>query len=170
MKYYAGIGARKTPKVTLDEMKVIASNLSKNGYVLRSGAAVGADQAFEKGCKGPKEIYLPWFLFNGYIENDEIFSAPRLENYSEARKIAAEFHPKWTTLSHTAKRYHTRNVYQILGKDLNTPSNLVVCWTEDGKASGGTGQALRIAKSYKIPIINLKIHSFNLNNLSDFTE
>jgi hypothetical protein len=168
MKYYAGIGARKTPKITLDEMKVIASILSKEGYTLRSGGAHGADQAFEKGCKGPKEIYIPWFLFNGYIEDDQIFNAARLNNYQEAKTIAAKFHPTWNTLSSTSRKYHTRNVYQILGKDLNTPSNLVVCWTSDGKASGGTGQALRMAKHYKIPIINLKIHSFDLHNLSQF--
>lgn len=168
MNYYAGIGSRKTPKVVLDQMKVVASKMSQSGYTLRSGAADGADQAFEKGHKGPKEIYLPWFLFNGYIENDQVFSSPRLENYQEAKKIAGEFHPKWQTLSHTSKRYHTRNVYQVLGKDLNTPSKMVICWTENGKAMGGTGQALRIAKHYKIPIINLKVHSFDLKSLSDF--
>jgi hypothetical protein len=33
---------------------------------------------------------------------------------------------------------------------------MVVCWTKDGKSSGGTGQALRIAEYYSIPIFNLK--------------
>jgi hypothetical protein len=49
-----------------------------------------------------------------------------------------------------------RNAMQILGEDGNTPVEMVVCWTKDGKASGGTGQALRIAEYYSIPIFNLK--------------
>lgn len=46
-------------------------------------------------------------------------------------------------------------MYQVLGYDLKTPSDMVICWTKDGGASGGTGQALRIAKDYNIPIYNL---------------
>lgn len=50
----------------------------------------------------------------------------------------------------------SRNSYQVLEKDLNTPVEFVLCWTKDGKASGGTGQAMRIAKDKNIPIFNLK--------------
>jgi hypothetical protein len=43
----------------------------------------------------------------------------------------------------------------------------VVCWTSDGKASGGTGQAIRIAKYYEIPTYNLnnKEEKRDLTNL-----
>lgn len=34
-------------------------------------------------------------------------------------------------------------------------SSFVVCWTSDGKDSGGTGQALRIARDRNIPVYNL---------------
>jgi hypothetical protein len=52
-----------------------------------------------------------------------------------------------------------------LGKDLNTPSVFVVCWTEDGcfhdnertKETGGTGQAISVASDNDIPIFNLKL-------------
>lgn len=45
----------------------------------------------------------------------------------------------------------------MLGPKLDSPVNFVVCWTSDGKASGGTGQALRIAAdpAYAIPVFNL---------------
>ena len=46
-------------------------------------------------------------------------------------------------------------MYQVLGEDLQTPTSFIVCWTKDGKASGGTGQALRVAKKYDIPVFNL---------------
>ena len=51
--------------------------------------------------------------------------------------------------------------------DLATPVNCVVCWTRDGKASGGTGQAMRFAEYLEIPIFNL--YSANaLDNLAQF--
>ncbi len=46
--------------------------------------------------------------------------------------------------------------FQVLGSDLETPVSFVVCWTIGGKISGGTGQALRIAKDLGIPIFNLE--------------
>ena len=48
-----------------------------------------------------------------------------------------------------------RNGYQVLGYDLKTPSKFLICWTKDGKETGGTAQAMRIAKDYKIPVYNL---------------
>jgi hypothetical protein len=48
-----------------------------------------------------------------------------------------------------------RNCYQMLGLDLKTPVEFVICWTPQGKGAGGTGQALRIARDLKIPIYDL---------------
>ncbi len=77
-----------------------------------------------------------------------------------ADKIAEANHPNWAACNDSARKLHTRNVYQVLGPGLGvvsheTMSKFVVCWTKDGKASGGTGQALRIAAKYDIPIFNL---------------
>jgi len=72
-----------------------------------------------------------------------------------AHTIAAKYHPRWNTLKSTVKLLMARNTHQILGQDLRTLSNFVVCWTADGKNSGGTGQALRLAVACKIPIYNL---------------
>ncbi|NMA16004.1 MAG: hypothetical protein GX935_02005, partial [Erysipelotrichia bacterium] len=30
----------------------------------------------------------------------------------------------------------------------------IICWTKNGSGSGGTGQAIRIAKAYDIPIFD----------------
>lgn len=45
-----------------------------------------------------------------------------------------------------------RNIFQILGENLDNQTKLVICWTE-----GGTGQALRLAESLNIPIIDLAL-------------
>ena len=55
----------------------------------------------------------------------------------------------------TARKFHARNCYQVLGKDLQSPSNFVLCWTPGGAVTGGTGQALRIAIDRGIPVFNM---------------
>lgn len=148
--YYAGIGARKTPKEIQDLFANVGKYLANERFVLRSGGAKGADQAFEKGCdlaKGKKEIYLPWRGFEGS-------NSPLIVKDKKAFEIAEKFHPYWHNLSEGAKKLQARNSHQILGLDLNTPSKFVICWTEGGKGLGGTGQALRVAKHYKIPIFD----------------
>ena len=49
-RFYAGIGARATPPEILNLMTRAAFALTKRGYVLRSGHAIGADSAFERGA------------------------------------------------------------------------------------------------------------------------
>jgi len=148
MKYYAGIGSRKTPEDILDIMTEIGSYMVKKGYALRSGAADGADAAFEKGCdlvNGRKEIFLPWRGFNR--SNSELYNISQ-----EAFDLAKKHHPNWVMLRHSAEKLHARNSHQLLGQDMKTPVKFVVCWTN---GTGGTEQALRIARYLEIPIVNL---------------
>lgn len=62
-----------------------------------------------------------------------------------------------------ARRLQARNSHQILGWDLNSHSDFVICWTKGGKGNGGTGQAIRIAKDYNIPV-------FDCGNFRDVKE
>ena len=152
---YAGIGSRETPEPTLVSMRVIGESLAKKDYTLLSGGAEKADTAFEVGCdrhSGKKEIYLPWKGFNH--SNSQII-APNLANWKEAQEIASKYHPAWNRLSEAVAKLITRNTYQILGLDLKSPVDFVLCYTSDGKASGGTGQAIRIAEDLNIPVFNI---------------
>lgn len=150
MIYYAGIGSRETPKEMLEHFEYIGSVLANKGFVLRSGGAKGADQAFENGCDkvhGAKDIFLPWKGFENSKSGLCIIS-------EEAMNIAAKYHPYWNNLSDGAKKLQARNSYQVLGYDLNTPSNFIICYTKGGKGSGGTCQAIRIAKANNIPVFD----------------
>lgn len=150
MKYYAGIGSRETPDRICEMMTAVAKRLSSLDYVCRSGGADGADDAFEKGATY-KQIFLPWDKFNGRCVNGTSYIIPPyVEEY------VFKYHPKPSNLSYAGKKLMSRNTYQILGLDLNTPVEFVLCWTKDGLASGGTGQAIRIAKDRGIPVFNLK--------------
>ena len=153
-KYYAGIGSRETPPGIEPMIEETCKILEKFGYILRSGGAPGADSTFEKYTTGEKEIYLPWRGFNDnssefYLDNMDI------EFVQKAKSMAMKYHPRWNSLSLAAKKLMTRNTFQVLGSDLQTPVSFVVCWTPGGKIQGGTGQALRIAKRNFIPIFNL---------------
>lgn len=150
-KYYCGVGSRETPNNILSDMEKIAYWMARRGWTLRSGRAYGADTFFEKGCDrhhGYKEIF---------IANDAL-------NDTEAMEIAKSLHPAWYKCSPYARLLHTRNMYQVLGKDLKTPVKCVICWTPDGCTchkdktikTGGTGMAISIASTNGIPVFNLQ--------------
>lgn len=156
MYYYAGIGSRETPPIIMEEMRWIARVMAQLGHTLRSGGADGADSAFEKGCDemgGKKDIYLPWPGYNGRNDAHTIVTA-------KAIQMAGKVHPAWHRCSNGARKLHGRNVHILLGLDMITPVKFVVCWTKDGKATGGTGLGIRLANQ-------LGIHVYNLNVLQD---
>jgi len=144
VKYYAGIGSRETPTAILSEMTRLAQVFQSEGYILRSGAAEGADTAFELGAGDAKHIYLPWPRFNGH--SSTLLPTP------EAYALAAKHHPAWDRCSPGARSLHARNCHQVLGLDLATPVEFVCCWTKDGRASGGTGQAIRLAYAFDVHV------------------
>ena len=156
---YAGIGSRATPQPVLNAMRALARLLEHHHHLLRSGGAAGADEAFESGLEAPdtREIYLPWRGFNGnksrlYLERLQ----PSVREF--ANEMARRYHPAWRNCSEGARKLHARNTLQIYGDDV-LPRNLsrfVICWTKDGKDSGGTGQALRVARDHEIPVYNLR--------------
>lgn len=151
VKRFAGLGSRLTPILKLALMTSTAEHLAKQGWILHSGGADGADTAFEQGCdkvKGLKEIFLPWKGFNG--SQSVNYDIPE-----QAFEIAKEIHPAWIYLKQGGQKLHARNVQQVLGKDLNTPVDLVICWTEGGKSIGGTATAINLAIKHDIKVINL---------------
>lgn len=130
------------------------------------------------------EIYLPWRGFNNSAsrfhppystttqfaraiwKNRRLFD-PRsplssdhhglapIDIAARAYLIARAFHPKWTAVRPAGRKLHSRNVPQVLGMQLASPARFVLCWTKDGRATGGTGQALRIAEACGIRVLNL---------------
>jgi hypothetical protein len=164
---YGGVGARKTPVPMLRLMSRIATFLDAAGWTLSSGGAEGADEAFDHVVTRA-EIFLPW---PGFAETNHranplpvgpgitIYERPTMK----AARIASQFHPKWHDLRQSVQRLMARNTHEILGRDCETPVSMVVTWTPDGStgittdATGGTGQALRIAYDRRIPIFNLAL-------------
>jgi len=138
---YTGVGSRQTPQPVCELMFRVAAFLAARNITLRSGGARGADLAFENGCKsanGPREIF---------YARDEIST--------EQWEIARRHHPIFGRLNEYFQRLHARNVCQVLGRDLKSNSDFLICYTNRGSGQGGTGQALRIATTYNVPIFDI---------------
>lgn len=176
---YAGIGSRETTQDVSDDMTAVARVLEARGFTLRSGFAGGADTAFELGTKidSQREIFAPWKGFGSNPESkhekvrwDQIrrhegitgerftpAKARLLEGdmFRRAEELAAPHHPGWDRLPDGHRKLHSRNMGQVFGPKLDVPARFEMAWTVDGKATGGTGQAIRVAEASGIPVLNL---------------
>ena len=161
-RFYAGIGSRNTPLSVQEVITELAGRLEDDNWILRSGAAQGADQAFMRGIKNPEaqQIYLPWDNFKA---GERTFNAnapgfynyQSLPGYAQALASVGRFHPNAAALKQEGLHLMGRNAMQILGPDLQTPSKVVYAYTPGGQGGGGTGQAIRIAQSAGIPVQDL---------------
>ena len=159
MMTYSGVGSRETPTEVLKAMARIAYRLENAGYTLRSGAAGGADAAFESGVQIKKRVFIPWAGFNGS-------KSPLVGASVEAMKIAESLHPAWDRCSQGAQKLHGRNVHQVLGENLNEPSDFLICWTPKAERVGGTATAIRLAERHGVKVYNLA----SPKDVSDFRE
>lgn len=155
-RYYAGIGSRDTPLKVQRQMTLLAETLEKYGFTLRSGNAVGADQAFAYGVETKADIWLPWPTFNR-----EFRKVKPHHNYIEMSSDDTDadasvniYHPKGASLGPKSRQFMARNFRQIIGLD-EPNSEFVIAWTPDGREVGGTSQALRIANKHNISIVNM---------------
>lgn len=156
---YAGIGSRKTPANVLINMQAFASMFAYNGHTLRSGHAQGADTAFEVGHRAVT------------FDNMEIFKIEdaKYPLHPEWFEMGFRFHPAWKICNRYAQMAHARNSAIVMGANLDKPVDFILCWTPNGGPTGGTGQALRIAAHYKIPVFNMFADDW-LNNFTAFLE
>lgn len=166
-KYYAGIGSRNTPPQILSLMTDLASRLEKLKWILRSGGALGADSAFQFGINNP--------------DNQRIYTSNSMYeegNVSDAWASVDRYHPNSRKLNGYVRELMARNYFQIMGKHSGIPSKFIICWTnsyetdEQGlikDASGGTGQAVRIAYANGITVYNLK-HKEHLGRVLKFVD
>lgn len=157
--YWSGIGSRQTPPEICNLMTKIAFKLEQNNYILRSGKAIGADSAFEKGIQNFKNkcIYT--------VENFD-FSPENYEMCKSEILSILDSNINFENYSKSAQILILRDVNQVLGsrKTCLKKSKFVICWTKHvnyyakpPNACGGTRFAVRIALKYGIPVFNLLI-------------
>lgn len=157
-----GIGSRKTPAFVCGEMIKIGVWCKQCRIYVRSGHADGADISFESGSQEYCIAYIPWVGFNKELKSNAKLVVP--EFTKELIDLMVRFHPAPDNLSFGAKKLMARNGCQVLGEGLKEPSSVVICWTEEGKCIGGSGQAIRIAEHYKIPVWNMALKEYDTAN------
>ena len=150
---YAGVGARKTPAPVLAVMRRMARYLAEKGWHLNTGGADGADTAFVEGSPALCTVFLAWEDYNGWTGAECVTLGEKA--LAKLEPFAAAHHDAWERCSPRVRKLHARNVAVIGGVDITPPASAVVCWTEGGRATGGTGLAIRLAESAGIPVFNL---------------
>ena len=151
---YAGAGARRTPPTVLAGMQDMARELGAAGWYLRTGGAKGADDAFARAAPPAKRsVLVPWRGYNGW----QAFACHvlRADEIGAMRRAAARLHPAWERCPPRVRDLHARNVMVVLGSGMAYPADAVVCWTDRGRVSGGTGMTIRLARDHGIPVFNL---------------
>jgi hypothetical protein len=161
----------------------IGSLLVRRGYVLRSGGAAGADTAFERGATAVDGASIVYKAGRGVTKwkGKKLIcypdSVPGWQDWAEEQ--SSRLHPAWNACSDHAKAHLRRNMAQICGHKTQDRilSHFVLCWTPDGaetaqatsRRTGGTGQAIRAADAYGVPVFNLA-RAFALRDLEAFLD
>lgn len=152
------IGSRKPPERIARVAVQIGRALSERGIIGYSGGAPGMDSQFMFDYSPDRRvIILPEDGFNNlYANGKDVIDFTQLDTYKAAdiaRTVAGHFDSQG---DYTQRRY-SRNTYQVLREDLNSPTDFVLFWAEEVNLSvkGGTAIAVRVARKYGVPVFNL---------------
>lgn len=145
------------PLVIKDQFKAIAEKLKALNYTTRvAGGNSEADDAARDAAGAKMEEYLPWKGFEG---RESAFA------FSDDSSIeqACKFHPAASNMKDAAKKFLSRNLRMVQGKNLKSSVKFIVIWSDDGASklsektfkTGNVGHMLSIAAGTKTPIFNL---------------
>lgn len=165
-KIVSGIGTREPP--TDDEdlnetMRLFCLIATTMGWTLRSGGAIGMDMWFERLWNANKEIYIHKERVGRRLHGVDGAIYVDGWNKAMAQTMALAIHPNPKALkrkgNEDALALHTRNIFQVLGANLDNPSDIIVYYAkfdEDGiEIKGGTRTAVVLGKQKQINHFNL---------------
>jgi predicted Rossmann-fold nucleotide-binding protein len=164
----ACVGSRWLPKQSLDICIMIGTLLAEMNAMVSTGAAMGADQAFARGCLengGTVFLWLPWRRFERpFVREMEEAHEGRVEVQSlsrvdeELQQEAAESldHLPYgkTALSPMGSRLQQRNWLIV------RPAHAVIAFPGTRQESGGTRQAMRLGRHRGIEVLDLPEESW----------
>jgi hypothetical protein len=163
MSTYAGIGSRA---LTQDEWNFCYNTgvyLANLGWMLKTGAADGADKAFAEGALhagGKVTLCLPWWSYNKEwvqaAKNKGALTHTLKNSDTDAFQSVEKHHPCPSILTRGPRALHARNFLII------QETKMVLAWPKPkGQNLGGTGQGIRIAEDMGIEVIRLDLPEGN---------
>lgn len=149
MEFVACIGSRAINSEEQNLCYKIGQFLSQN-YNVKTGNAIGADQAYARGVNSinPTQLYLylPWKKYNNAIvSGNNVCYEPDKDWFL----IAKEIHLYWDSLGLGGRSLHARNV----GIVENVEFVIALPNISNG---GGTVMGMRLATKNNIPVYNLR--------------
>lgn len=150
---YTGIGSRRAPPPILATMRRIGRDFAGREWEGRSGGAAGSDLSFRSGA-----LLVPGAKWTDFRPRPLRLMRAEMDLFDRVVRPLARCKSIYAMDPYTAGLL-ARNMNQVLGADLDDPSDLVVCWTPtldySSFAAGGTRYACLLAEAMKIPIYNL---------------
>lgn len=154
-KPYIMTSGRDVPKHIVEQMVELSRSIKESGYVLRIGGLEGGDNVLGELDKDA-ELYLPWKNFSDKVSK-LYFST------EECLALASKFNAKFNEINNSMRSFLGMYTRMVLGKDLKSRVNFIICWTPDGAEdsssittkTGLIAQAIGIASAMKIPVFNL---------------
>jgi hypothetical protein len=150
--YATCIGSRRTPIEICNIMSLIGERL-QNKYILRSGAAIGADQAFEKNVKPENKCIYTVKNFDYSQENYDLCYSELMSIWD--KDLNFDLYEKYNQI------LLLRDINQVLGSK-NTSlekSKFLICYTPhenyNKRDVGGSRIAIRCALKHGIKVHNL---------------
>lgn len=149
-------GNDSPPPMVQQVLQRLVPELEKRNYVIRSGGMKGMENLVEELARN-LEVHLPWKGFDG---KDSKFTYTT----DEAKEFAKRYHPAYEQAKPVVQTFCAKNVRLMLGKDLKSPTQMLIIWSEDGAEharertakTGLTGVAVSIATEIRIPVFNLQ--------------
>lgn len=148
------IGSRRITEKQFDYLVKVGEAFARRGWVVRTGCADGADHAGMTGTRNVNpdllHLFLPWSTYNkGYQEETDTVTIYDEKQHQEWAKSVSIFHPAPDKLKQGAFKLMARNYGIIMH---GTPVDVVVAFPISDTDVGGTGQGMRLAKEYEIPL------------------
>jgi len=186
-KFVTIVGSRKLKDGEEEQLYKIAKHLAEKGYIIRHGAAVGADTAGHLGAYSVDpslcEVYT---IGKPKIKVDGCFTHILTEDefkIIEGIYLEKNIIPWYDKIDIYGRKLHCRNFFQVYGLEgvLSEMVIYVANESNSGNVSGGTRTAVELARLESVPTFNLRINSdrerldkllgidtsFRTNNLSD---
>lgn len=150
---------QQLPKDMAAQAAQIGKELSDLGWTYRGGYEEPGLMTMDIAVnKDSREIFVPWQGFNkGRHKHEGVLVCHCLETHLSAIEMAQQAYPTFKEETTEIQMYWVRNIYLLLGENLDKPTDLVIYY-QDGQTTAKTGSQylLHAALQMEVPCFNIQ--------------